>query len=118
VAVKGIRAADAGARRVADSVLFSAYALHLGPARRSGAGCRRLRSPGMADLPAGGAIVVNRGPGPAGIAIARFAPPQRARRLGVLRAGGRGRIELPRDTVRVPWRVVAGGRSTLQVCPA
>jgi hypothetical protein len=30
----------------------------------------------------------------------------------------RGRIELPRDAVGVPWRLIAGGRSTLQVCSA
>jgi hypothetical protein len=115
---KQIFAAGPGARQVADRVLFSAYAPRLSPGARSGSGCRGLRSPGVAPLSAGGALVANTGGSPVGIAIARFAPADRARRLGVLLPRRRGRIELPRDAVGVPWRLVAGGRSTLQVCSA
>jgi hypothetical protein len=117
---KGIGAAGPGPRQVADGVLLSAYALRLGVGGGvpSGSGCRRLRAPGFAPVPAGGAIVANTGGAPVGIAIARFAPPFRSRRLGRLLPRESGRIAIPRDAVGVPWRLIAGGRSTLQVCPA
>jgi hypothetical protein len=115
---KQIAGAGPGARLAADSVLFSAYGPRLSPGAVSGSGCRGLRAPGAAPLPAGRAIVANTGGGPVGIAIARFAPADRSRRLGVLLPRRRGRIDLPRDPVGLPWRLIAGGRSTLQVCSA
>ena len=116
---KEIVAASAEPRRVADSVLLSAYGLRLAAGGRAGggSGCRRLRAPGVAPLPAGGAIVANVGRAPLGLAVARFAPAIRTRRLGGLAPGASGRVTIPRDAVALPWRLVAGGRSTLQVCP-
>jgi hypothetical protein len=116
---KEIAAADPGPRRVADNVLFSAYALRLAPAGRAGAGrgCRRLGAPGAAPLAPGGGLVANAGRAPLGASLARFAPAARPRRLGGLAPGTSGRVAIPRDSVDLPWRLVAGGRSTLQVCP-
>ena len=88
--------------------MLSAYRLRLG----EGAGVRRAaagacRSPGAATLPAGGAVVANTGGAPVGLAIARFAPPDRSRRLGTLPPRTSGRIAIPRDAVR---RAVAADR--------
>jgi hypothetical protein len=38
--------------------------------------------------------------------------------LGELPRRAAARIELPFDAGSVPWRLSAGGRSTLQLCPA
>jgi hypothetical protein len=60
--------------------------------------------------------VTNPGAAAVALGLRRFAPVGTP--LGELPGRAAARIELPFDAGSVPWRLSAGGRSTLQLCPA
>jgi hypothetical protein len=120
-----IAAAEPDVRQPADSVLVSAYRLRLdrvpGAPRARGPGCRRL-APGFEAGPVstllrpGGARISNSGAGPAKISVRRFAPRNLPIELGRLAAGYSALLAVPRDRIRLPWHLSAGG-SAIEVCP-
>ena len=119
-----IAAADPDVRRPADQVLVSGYRLRLAednrPGRIRGPGCRRLGPDFDAGavsivLPPGGVTISNRGVEAAKISLRRFAPPRLAIDLGTVGPGFSARLAVPRDRVRVPWRLGARG-APIGVC--
>jgi hypothetical protein len=103
-------------RELADHVLVATYDVRLEPARRPGArgGCRRSRA--EVELPVGGALIANPGDRALDVDVRRFAPASLPVSLGPLGAGRAARLVIPRDRLALPWHLLAGGGSTLEVC--
>jgi len=122
--VAEIEASPAEVRQAADNVMLAGYEVGLETTTRGRdrAGCRRIEGAfggGAVEVvvPAGGATVTNLGGPELALHLRRFAPVELPVGVGKLAAGFSGRIELPRDELGLPWRLVATGGSPLEVCP-
>ncbi len=67
-------------------------------------------------LPADGAILRNRGPGPVAIDLRRYATSQAPVELGKLGPGEAAVLAIPTDRSQVPWQLPVPADARLDVC--
>jgi hypothetical protein len=121
---KQIANAPPAQRQAADNVLTAAYGVFPTKADRpsSSQGCRRLavRADGGGpdvQIPPRGAFLTDLGRSPLVIYLRRFAPKNLSVSIGFLGAGSTARIAVPPDSLALPWKLTATGRSALEICP-
>jgi hypothetical protein len=117
-----IAAAPSSDRSAADVVLASGYSLRLQPLAAGSApsaGCRRVDGawqPAVAEVPRGGAVLINLSQVGAEVRLHRYADDFPAD-LGGLAPRGSARLAIPLDSASRSWELQISG-TAVDVCPA
>ena len=114
-----LAAAPELARMAADRVSAAALGLTVLPAGKPGSGCARTAldtGPVEVELPPGGAVVEGTPGSTADLRLARFATENHPIGAGEVADDERTVIFIPSDRSPVPWRLLATGSGSIDIC--